>query len=65
MLRLELQSTEGWALMVIEHSLEFISRVARCLMVMENGRLLTTGSLGEVMQQPEVRRVHLGEVVTA
>ena len=62
---LELQSREGWALMVIEHSLEFITRVARCLMVMEDGRLLTTGPLGEVMQQPEVRRVYLGEMVTA
>jgi ABC-type branched-subunit amino acid transport system ATPase component len=34
-------------------------------MVMEDGRLLVEGPIHEVMSQDEVRRVYLGELVTA
>jgi ABC-type branched-subunit amino acid transport system ATPase component len=62
---LELQAAEGWGLLVIEHDLRFITRVAEHLMVMEDGRLLVEGPLHEVMRQDVVRRVYLGELVTA
>ena len=33
-------------------------------MVMEDGRLVVEGPTHEVLRQPEVRRVYLGELVT-
>jgi ABC-type branched-subunit amino acid transport system ATPase component len=62
---LDLQATEGWGLLVIEHDLRFITRVAEHLMVMEDGKLLVEGPLHDVMRQDQVRRVYLGELVTA
>ena len=62
---LDLQAREGWGLLVIEHDLKFITEVAERLMVMEDGRLLVEGPIHEVMRQDEVRRVYLGELVTA
>ena len=62
---LELQAREGWGLLAIEHDLKFITAVAQRLMVMENGRVLVEGQIDEVMAQAEVRRVYLGEMVTA
>jgi ABC-type branched-subunit amino acid transport system ATPase component len=62
---LDLQAIEGWGLLVIEHDLKFITRVSERLMVMEDGRLLVEGPLHDVMGQEQVRRVYLGELVTA
>ena len=62
---LELQAREGWGLLVIEHDLRFVTEVAERLMVMEDGRLLVEGPIQDVMRQEEVRRVYLGELVTA
>ena len=61
---IELQESEGWGLMVIEHDLRFVTRVAQSLIVMENGQQLTQGRVQEVMHQEAVRRVYLGELVT-
>jgi branched-chain amino acid transport system ATP-binding protein len=60
---LQLQTDEGWGLVVIEHDLQFITHVAEHLMVMEDGRLLREGPLHAVLKEPEVRRVYLGELV--
>jgi branched-chain amino acid transport system ATP-binding protein len=62
---LELQAKEGWGLLAIEHDLKFITAVAEHLMVMEDGHLLVEGPLHDVMNQDQVRRVYLGELVTA
>ncbi|TME00097.1 MAG: ATP-binding cassette domain-containing protein [Chloroflexi bacterium] len=62
---LDLQGKEGWGLLVIEHDLRFITQVAERLMVMEDGRLLVEGPINDVMRQEQVRRVYLGELVTA
>ena len=62
---LELQAAEGWGLIVIEHDLKFVTGVTEHMMVMEDGRLVVEGPTHEVLKQPEVRRVYLGELVTA
>jgi ABC-type branched-subunit amino acid transport system ATPase component len=62
---LELQADEGWGLIVIEHDLKFITAVADRMMVMEDGRLVAEGPTHEVLKQPQVRRVYLGELATA
>ncbi len=35
------------------------------MMVMEDGRLVAEGPTREVLKQPQVRRVYLGELATA
>jgi ABC-type branched-subunit amino acid transport system ATPase component len=62
---LDLQAREGWGLLVIEHDLKFVTQVSERLMVMEDGRLLVEGPIHDVLRQDEVRRVYLGELVTA
>ena len=62
---LELQRREGWGLLAIEHDLKFIGAVAEHLLVMEDGHLVVEGPIHDVMQQDQVRRVYLGELVTA
>ncbi len=60
-----LQAKEGWGLLAIEHDLKFITSIAQHLMVMEDGHLLVQGPLESVMKEEQVRRVYLGEMVTA
>ncbi|MGH9038537.1 MAG: ABC transporter ATP-binding protein, partial [Acidimicrobiia bacterium] len=61
---LDLQATEGWGLLLIEHDLRFVTAVAEHLMVMEDGKVLTDGPVNDVLADERVRRVYLGEVVT-
>jgi branched-chain amino acid transport system permease protein len=60
---LDLQRTEGWGLLVIEHDLRFITGIAEYLMVMEAGQVLTEGPVQNVLADERVKRVYLGEVV--
>jgi len=60
---IDLQAAEGWGLLVIEHDLRFISGIAEYLIVMETGQVLMEGPTEEVLADPRVRRVYLGEVV--
>ena len=60
---LELQESEGWGMLVIEHDLRFIRGVAQHLMVMDAGQVLTEGRTRAVLAEDRVRRVYLGEVV--
>ena len=62
---LELQATEGWGLLLIEHNLDFVKGVADHLMVMQNGQLITEGRLAEVWEDDRVRRIYLGETTPA
>ena len=60
---IDLQAAEGWGLLVIEHDLRFVSGIAEYLIVMETGQVLMEGPTEEVLADPRVRRVYLGEVV--
>jgi branched-chain amino acid transport system permease protein len=62
---LELQAMEGWGLLLIEHNLDFVKGVADHLMVMQNGTLITEGSIDEVWEDERVRRIYLGETMPA
>jgi ABC-type branched-subunit amino acid transport system ATPase component len=61
----ELQAMEGWGLLLIEHNLDFVKGVADHLMVMQNGSLITEGSITEVWEDERVRRIYLGETMPA
>jgi ABC-type branched-subunit amino acid transport system ATPase component len=62
---LDLQATEGWGLLLIEHNLDFVRGVADQLMVMQNGALVAEGPLAEVWDDERVRRIYLGETMPA
>jgi branched-chain amino acid transport system permease protein len=62
---LELQAVEGWGLLLIEHDLRFIKAMGEYLIVMENGIVIKEGPINEVLADESVRRIYLGEVVSA
>ena len=51
---------KGLALLVIEHNLRFVRRIADQVSVLEAGRLIASGSLAEVASDPAVRTAYLG-----
>ena len=61
---LELQAAEGWGLLAIEHDLRFVTGIAEQMMVMVDGKVLTEGSITDVLADERVRQVYLGEVVS-
>ncbi|MEM7347579.1 MAG: ABC transporter ATP-binding protein [Chloroflexota bacterium] len=57
---LELNSTQGTTLVVIEHNMEFIFEVAHRILVMAEGQVLMVGSADEVRKDPKVIEAYLG-----
>jgi len=47
-------------LVVVEHDMGFIRKIADVISVMHQGRLLAEGTVGEIEADPEVRRAYLG-----
>jgi len=50
----------GRAIVVIEHDMEFVSRIACKVTVLHLGKILAEGSLAEIQQNPKVIDVYLG-----
>ncbi|MBV8537978.1 MAG: ABC transporter ATP-binding protein [Alphaproteobacteria bacterium] len=48
------------ALIVVEHDMRFIRRIARRITVFDRGAILTEGDVEEVFRNPTVREVYLG-----
>jgi len=55
-----LNESEGYTFCLIEHDLDYISRLCQRVIVMAQGRLLTSGSLAEVRQDERVIDVYFG-----
>ena len=55
----------GITLIMVEHRLRELFRVANRILVMNFGEKLAEGSPAEVMKDPQVRRAYLGEEVTS
>ena len=53
------------ALLIIEHDMDLVFRVAQRITVMVQGSVLVEGPPDEIARDPEVRRVYLGERRTA
>lgn len=51
----------GLTLLVVEHDLRVVSRLAERIIVLDYGRLIADGSASEVQRHPEVIRAYLGE----
>ena len=50
----------GLALLVIEHDMDVVFRLAERITVLDYGRVLIEGTPSEVRRSPEVRRRYLG-----
>ncbi len=50
----------GKSVIVIEHDMDFVKRIAHKVTVLHQGRLLSEGSVSEVKQDPRVIDVYLG-----
>ena len=46
---------------VIEHDIDFVRGIADVVTVLHKGRVLREGTIGDIEQDEEVRRVYLGE----
>ncbi len=51
------------ALLIIEHDMDLVFRLARRITVLVQGRVLVEGAPAEIAANPQVRRVYLGERV--
>ena len=57
---LALNATEGYTFCLIEHDLDYVSRLCQQVVVMAQGRLLTTGPMAQVRQDERVIDVYFG-----
>jgi branched-chain amino acid transport system ATP-binding protein len=56
----DLNENDGTTFAVVEHNMEFIFGLAHRIVVMDQGRVLTTGTPDEVRDDPRVLEVYLG-----
>jgi urea transport system ATP-binding protein len=52
--------SKGRAIIIIEHDMEFVSRIAHRVTVLHLGKILAEGSMEEVQHHPKVIEVYLG-----
>ncbi|MGE3313197.1 MAG: urea ABC transporter ATP-binding protein UrtD [Limisphaerales bacterium] len=52
--------TRGRSIVIIEHDMEFVSRIAHKVTVLHLGKILAEGSMAEVQANPKVVEVYLG-----
>jgi branched-chain amino acid transport system ATP-binding protein len=50
----------GVSFLVIEHDMEMVRSICDRIIVMDSGRVVTTGSFGDIVQNSEVMRTYLG-----
>ncbi len=53
-------NAEGMTIMVIEHDMDFVRRVARKITVLHLGRLFAEGTIAEIEANEEVTNIYLG-----
>jgi branched-chain amino acid transport system ATP-binding protein len=51
----------GRTVVMVEHRMEFVIDVSERIAVLDQGRLLATGTPGQIMQDPRVRQAYLGQ----
>ena len=51
---------KGRSIIIIEHDMDFVKRIAHKVTVLHQGRLLSEGSVAQVQEDPRVIDVYLG-----
>jgi len=51
--------------LLVEHDMDAVFRLADRISVMVNGRLIATGAPTEIRNHPEVRKAYLGDELAA
>jgi branched-chain amino acid transport system ATP-binding protein len=51
---------EGLTIVVVEHDIAFVREAARVVTVLHQGRVFAEGSVAEITQHQDVRRIYLG-----
>jgi branched-chain amino acid transport system permease protein len=59
----QLTRDQGASIMLIEHDIDFVRRVADRIIVLDHGRVVASGSVAEVTASNLVREIYLGERV--
>jgi ABC-type uncharacterized transport system ATPase subunit len=52
---------QGITLLVIEHDIDFVREIAQSVTVLNQGEVFAEGTIGEIENDPDVRRIYLGE----
>jgi len=52
---------DGMTFLVVEHDMEFVRRISEQVTVLNQGSVLTQGTIEEIEANEEVRRIYLGE----
>jgi urea transport system ATP-binding protein len=52
--------SQGRSVLVIEHDMEFVARIAHKVTVLHQGKILATGDMETVQNDPKVIEVYLG-----
>jgi urea transport system ATP-binding protein len=55
-----LELSKGRAMVVVEHDMDFVKRIAHQVTVLHQGRVLVEGQMGEIQKDPRVVEVYLG-----
>ena len=56
------QSDQGFAILLVEHDVEFVAEFTQRAYVLDFGRMIASGSTAEVLQSNVVREAYLGDV---
>jgi branched-chain amino acid transport system ATP-binding protein len=54
-------NARGLTIVVIEHDIAFVREVAQRVTVLHQGRIFAEGSIGEITEHADVRRIYLGQ----
>jgi branched-chain amino acid transport system ATP-binding protein len=57
-----LNEDRGMTLLVIEHDIDFVRAIAQSVTVLHQGEVFAEGTIEDIEDDPEVRRIYLGEV---
>jgi urea transport system ATP-binding protein len=55
-------NASGLTIVVVEHDVAFVRDVAQCVTVLHQGRVFAEGTVDEITEHADVRRIYLGKV---
>ena len=61
MLALLQELKQDHAILLVEHDMDAVFRIADCITVMVNGNVIASGTPDEVRNNPDVRSAYLGD----